>query len=258
MKIYTRTGDDGTTGLIGNERVPKNHYRIEAYGTIDELNATIGAVLANLPREAESGRGWMNQIQSDLFVLGTILATPQGAAARAVLPVERVSELEETIDRMEQSLKPLKTFILPQGIPAAALTHVARSVARRAERRIMSLSDHESIDPVIIPYVNRLADWLFVFSRWVNLQGGGTETAWINPTRGADVAESASPQADRLSTTLQKLEEEKRRRQTLFERTSTDLQKKKDAADRLFRQNVDKIQQEGGTVEKPLRDMDLD
>jgi cob(I)alamin adenosyltransferase len=258
MKIYTRTGDDGTTGLIGNVRVGKDDLRIEAYGTVDELNACLGVVLSHLPTEAESSRGWLNQIQSDLFVIGTILATPTGAAAKAVLPIERTSDLEETIDRMESELKPLKNFILPQGMPIAAFSHLARAVGRRAERRIVELQGSEPVDAAVIPYLNRLADWLFVFARWSNLKAGGTETAWINPARGADLPESAAPQADRLSTTLQKLEEQKKARQTLFERTSSELQKKKDAADKLFRQSVDRIQQDGGKVEKPVRDMDLD
>src|SRR5438105_2712329 len=120
MKIYTKTGDDGTTGLVGGSRVHKDALRIEAYGDVDELNAALGVVLAHLPRAAQAARGWLETVQSDLFIVGVLLATPASAAKKVTaLAPTRAEALEQQIDQMEQSLKPLKNFILPQGGPCA-------------------------------------------------------------------------------------------------------------------------------------------
>jgi cob(I)alamin adenosyltransferase len=255
MKIYTKTGDDGTTGLFGNARVRKDALRIEAYGEVDELNASLGVVIAHLPSLAHSARGWLDAIQSDLFILGALLATPPQAERKpAALPPQRVQALEEQIDQMEKNLKPLKNFILPQGTPCAAFLHLCRAISRRAERRVVALDSQEKVDPLILIYMNRLSDFLFVLARWVNFQEGGTETAWINPSGDSP----GQPQADRLTASLGKLEMEKERRKSLFEKTTSDLQKKKAEAEKLFKQNVDQINKEGGKVEKPVREIDLD
>jgi cob(I)alamin adenosyltransferase len=255
MKIYTKTGDDGSTGLLGNTRVRKDAPRIEAYGEVDELNAGVGVVLAHLPGAANSARGWLDSIQNDLFVIGALLATPaQDTRKRTSLSSERTAMLEQWIDQMEKNLKPLKNFILPQGTPCAAHIHLARAISRRAERRIVTLDAQEKVEAAILIYINRLSDFLFVLARWVNHQEGGTETAWINPSgEGAGL-----PQADKLSASLSKLEQEKERRKSLFEKTSSELQKKKAEAEKSFQQSVDQIKKEGGQVEKPMRPMDLD
>src|SRR5262249_40030995 len=126
MKIYTKTGDDGSTGLFGGARVRKDSLRIETYGEIDELNAALGVVLAHLPTSAHSARGWLETTQSDLFVIGAQLATPPEAARKlASLPAGRTETLEQQIDQMEKVLPPLKNFILPQGVPCAAFLHLA-------------------------------------------------------------------------------------------------------------------------------------
>jgi cob(I)alamin adenosyltransferase len=257
MKIYTKTGDDGTTGLFGNARVRKDDARIEAYGTVDEVNAAIGVLIAHLPPGTQSARGWLDSIQSDLFTVGTLLATPPAGAAppRTSLDDDRTPFLEDTIDQMEKALKPLKNFILPQGVPAAAFAQVSRAISRRAERRTVALAAIEPVDPKVLIYLNRLSDWLFVLARWINAQAGGTETAWI-PAKGS--AAETGPQPDRLAATLQKIETDKQKRKTLFEMTSSEMQKRKETAERIFKQNVDQINKEGGKVEKPIRDLDLD
>jgi cob(I)alamin adenosyltransferase len=254
MKIYTKTGDDGTTGLLGNARVRKDDVRIEAYGQVDEVNAALGVVLAYLPTAANAARGWLDAIQSDLFVIGAALATPSNSARPPIqLPPQRTDTLEQQIDQMEKNLKPLKNFILPQGTPCTAYVHLARAISRRAERRVVALSAQDKVDPAIGIYLNRLSDYLFVLARWVNHQEGGTETAWIHPA-----GDTAGPQVDRLSASLGKLEMQKERRKSLFEKTTSDIQKKKADADKLFQQNIDQINKDGGKVEKPVREIDLD
>jgi cob(I)alamin adenosyltransferase len=251
MKIYTKTGDDGTTGLLGSARVRKNDPRIAAVGDIDEVNAALGVVLAHLPA-GNAARGWLDLIQADLFSIGAITATPADNPRRhATLPAARVEALEQQIDQMEKTLKPLTAFILPQGTAAAAFLHLARAIARRAERQVVTLDSQSKLDPVIVTYLNRLSDFLFVLARWVNHQAGGSETTWINPT-------GQGPHTDRMAASLGKLEMEKERRKSLFEKTTSELQKKKEEAEKLFRQNVDQINQQGGTVEKPVREIDLD
>jgi len=260
MKIYTKTGDDGNTGLLGNVRVPKDSRRIEAYGAVDETNAALGIVLAHLPSAAQAAQAWLNAIQSDLLVIGTILATPPSdPKKRADLPSHRAQALEEHIDQMETDLKPLTQFILPQGTKGSAFAHLTRAISRRAERRVVALSHDERVDKAVIVYLNRLSDFLFVLARWINAHEGGPETVWsYSDTEGAKISSEAARPADRLSASLKKLEADKESRKTLFEKASTQMQKKKEIADKLFRQNVDQINKDGGKVEKPLRDLDLD
>lgn len=178
MRIYTRTGDDGTTGLIGGHRVSKDNPRVEAYGSVDELNAHIGLALAYL-HSHEAFRDILQSVQNTLFVIGSELATP----ASRKPPVQPVSEahirqLEHWIDELENSLPALRHFILPGGsVPAAAL-HVARTVCRRAERRVVTLFHSEPGNEHIITYLNRLADLLFVMARAANASEGVQDVIW--------------------------------------------------------------------------------
>lgn len=184
-KIYTRTGDDGSTGLGTGERVPKHDLRVEAYGTVDEANAAIGLArlhLAALPElDAILGR-----IQNDLFDLGADLCTPEreGAPPPAYEPLRiipsQVDRLEADIDRLNADLSPLRSFVLPGGEPSAAYLHLARTITRRAERQMVELSQTpgEVVSRPAIQYVNRLSDLLFVASRYVNAQGCG-DVLWV-------------------------------------------------------------------------------
>ncbi len=171
-KIYTRTGDDGTTGLGSGARVPKDHSRVEAYGTVDELNSVLGVVLA-LPLP-EDLRNALAPIQHELFDLGGELCIP----GRRVVEEYYVVRLEQVLDAFNAKLPPLKEFVLPGGSQAAALMHLARTVCRRAERRVISLSRAESINPVSLKYLNRLSDLLFVAARYVNTQARIEEVLW--------------------------------------------------------------------------------
>lgn len=178
MKIYTRTGDGGETSLLGGKRVPKDALRIEAYGTIDELNAHLG-VVRTLDPDRTLNR-LLTLLQARLFVLGADLATPTEEDS---IRIERISardaeELEKFIDDLEQSLSPLKTFILPTGVPVAAQLHVARTVCRRAERVVAALGKVETIGNHPLVFVNRLSDLLFVMARYANHVAGRAETAW--------------------------------------------------------------------------------
>ena len=178
MKIYTRTGDDGTTGLLGPGRVFKHEPRVEAYGAVDELNATLGvarALDAAKWLDAELGT-----IQSRLFNLGAELATVE---PEALAKLERIADpdvmaLESWIDGREMDLPPLRRFVLPGGTPLAAELHRARTVCRRAERRVVALARHEPIEPRLLHYLNRLGDLLFVLARWCNRRAEGQETEW--------------------------------------------------------------------------------
>jgi len=183
VKIYTRTGDDGTTGLLGSGRVAKNSPRVEAYGSVDELNANLGAA-----RALDTGR-WLDPelgvIQSRLFHLGGELAAldPERIKSLPRITDNDVTGLEQTIDRLESELPALTSFILPGGSPLAAELHRARTVCRRAERRVMALHQHEPIEPRLLIYLNRLADLLFVMARWCNRRAGVAETTWSRGTR---------------------------------------------------------------------------
>jgi cob(I)alamin adenosyltransferase len=177
MKIYTKTGDAGETGLFGGKRVSKDDLRIEAYGTTDELNAFIGQLIAQM--KDEDVVGLLLQIQNDIFVMGSMLSMPSDQNFEIPTITEsQVSVLERAIDKMESSLEPLRNFILPSGHLSISSCHVCRTVARRAERRVVSLEDVEVIDPVIKKYLNRLSDYFFVLSRYVAHSLGVQETIW--------------------------------------------------------------------------------
>lgn len=188
MKIYTRAGDAGETGLFGGARVAKDDARVEAYGTVDELNCALGVVRAALPATSPAVASPLDallaRVQSELFDLGAELATPPARletklGARVPLATEqRTAALEQEIDRMEAKLAPLKTFILPGGTPAAAALHVARAVCRRAERRAVALSHVDMVRPEALRYLNRLSDLLFVLARYANHQAGWPDTPW--------------------------------------------------------------------------------
>jgi cob(I)alamin adenosyltransferase len=187
-RIYTRTGDDGTTALATGERRPKHDLRIEAYGTVDEANAAIGLARAHLGAEhREEHRGldaMLSRIQNDLFDLGADLATPPGRErqGREALRIvaSQVEAIERAIDALNADLEPLRSFVLPGGSLASASLHVARTVARRAERLMVALAraEPEGVGPEAIQYMNRLSDFLFVASRWVN-DCGRTDVLWV-------------------------------------------------------------------------------
>lgn len=174
MKIYTRTGDDGSTGLYSGERVAKTHPRIEACGALDELNSHLGVARASDPAEPVGTD--LRRVQNELFSLGAALGSR--AAAPAVLPDS--TWLEERIDAMTAALAPLKNFLLPGGTRAAAQIHVARSVCRRAERRLISLGETEPVPPEAVVYLNRLSDFLFTLARFENHLRGVCEPIWKN------------------------------------------------------------------------------
>ena len=171
-KIYTRTGDDGSTGLGDGTRVPKDHVRVEAFGTVDELNSILGLLLCE-PFDNDL-RTALTRIQHTLFDLGGELCIP----GRSVLNAAQVTELEDLLDRLNADLAPLKEFILPGGTRGAALCHMARSVCRRAERRVYSLSCREPVSPVSLKYLNRLSDLLFVMARALNRASDTPDVLW--------------------------------------------------------------------------------
>lgn len=191
-RIYTKTGDGGTTGLIGGKRVSKDALRIEAYGAIDELNAVLGVACAHpLP---ERVRGILRGIQDDLFSVGANLALPAGTEHSSFhvpyIVEDQITRLEREIDGCQETLQPLKRFILPGGSVPGALLHLARTVARRAERRCVTLARAEEADPRIIRYLNRLSDLCFVLARYVNQQGSQPED---HPTFGKEDPGAPSP-----------------------------------------------------------------
>lgn len=177
FRIYTRTGDRGETGLFGGKRVSKDDIRIEAYGTVDELNAHIGMVADRI-----GGQGpvpFLRQIQSDLFTLGSHLAKdPERDLPLPVLPTGRISEMEAMMDGWDMDLPPLTNFILPGGHPNVSVIHLARCVCRRAERRVISLDHAEAVDQEIIKYLNRLSDFLFMMAREIAHREGVAEIIW--------------------------------------------------------------------------------
>lgn len=178
MKIYTKTGDAGETSLFGGGRVSKHHLRVEAYGTIDEVNSLLG--LARAAGPSQQGDLWLEKVQNQLFHLGSDLATPLDAKTDWITRVteQDIAWLESTIDRMSDALAPLHNFILPGGAQVAAHLHVARAVCRRAERLITALGESEDISEHVIPYVNRLSDWLFTLARYENMKAGESESKW--------------------------------------------------------------------------------
>jgi cob(I)alamin adenosyltransferase len=178
MKIYTKTGDDGTTGLLGAARVSKSDARIDCYGNIDELNAAIGwaAIAGDAPLAQ-----LLRAVQSQLFAIGSLLAVPDGAAPPASLPVVDegwITQLESQIDAATVALPPLRNFVLPGGTEAAARLHVARTICRRAERRLVEFAASHEVPKVILVYLNRLSDWLFVQARAANQRAGVTDVLW--------------------------------------------------------------------------------
>jgi cob(I)alamin adenosyltransferase len=181
MKIYTKTGDAGATGLFGGGRVPKDDTRVEAYGDVDELNAVLGMArsVEMMPRIDEV----LLPIQRDLFAIGALLATPNrekmaAHLAKARIDDGRITELEQAIDDAEAELEPLAAFILPGGTPKAAALHVARTVCRRAERRVVRLQHEVELPPVTVIYLNRLSDLLFTLARLANRRAGAGEVTW--------------------------------------------------------------------------------
>jgi len=176
MKIYTRGGDQGETSLLGGGRVRKNHERIEAYGTIDELNSFLGVARAAWPQGLIDEE--LARIQHDLFEIGAHLAANPGDSRFAGVSPERISAIEGAIDAMEQQLAPLTNFILPGGSQAAASLHIVRTICRRAERLIVAL--HDSTEAMIstLTYMNRLSDYLFVAARYANHSLGVTDVEW--------------------------------------------------------------------------------
>ncbi len=172
-RIYTRTGDDGTTGLGDGQRVRKDHARVEAYGTVDEANSAIGVVLAVAGLPAEVAR-CLTAIQHDLFDLGGELCIPGTQAIKA----DRIAQLEAVLDKFNEPLPALKDFILPGGGPAAAACHLARTIVRRAERRVWSLAEMDQVNIEAPQYLNRLSDLLFVIARVLARHESGTEILW--------------------------------------------------------------------------------
>ncbi len=177
-RVYTRTGDDGTTGLGIRVRVRKDSARVEAYGAVDELNSAVGvAVAAGVsPRVG----GCLGRIQQELFHLGSDLCVPAGGDAPPVPRIEarHIDALEKTIDALQEELAPLANFVLPGGCPAAAALHLARTICRRAERRLVTLVAMETVGAPALTYVNRLSDALFVMARYENQMGGGADVLW--------------------------------------------------------------------------------
>ncbi|HVX41784.1 MAG TPA: cob(I)yrinic acid a,c-diamide adenosyltransferase [Gemmatimonadaceae bacterium] len=181
MKIYTKTGDAGDTGLFGGGRVPKSHPRVEAYGNVDELNAVLGMVRAvePMPRVDEI----LVPVQRDLFAIGALLATPDldkmlKHLEKARIDESRITELEHAIDDGDAELEPLRSFIVPGGTPKAAALHVARTVCRRAERSVVALASETEIPALAVIYLNRLSDLLFTLARVANHRGGAGEVTW--------------------------------------------------------------------------------
>lgn len=184
MKIYTRTGDEGDTALFGGGRVAKHHVRVEACGTVDELNGVVGWCASQVTDAAIRRR--LETLQHDLFSIGSELATPPAREGRArpdtpPLPEARVGEMEQWIDEADAELDELRAFILPGGAPGAAALHVARTVCRRAERAVVRLAEAERLDGVVIAYLNRLSDLLFTFARLENHRVGAGDLEWRKP-----------------------------------------------------------------------------
>lgn len=179
MKIYTKTGDKGTTSLFGGKRVSKKDIQIEAYGTVDELNAFIGLLIAQI--EDKAVQNTLKTTQSTLFDIGSHLAS-DGTADKFLpeIPIESYTMLEKEMDRYEQELPALKSFILPGGNETISLAHICRTICRRAERRVVSLADEMTVNTAIVIYLNRLSDYFFVLARKIAAMDGIDEVKW-NP-----------------------------------------------------------------------------
>jgi len=179
-RIYTRTGDDGTTGLVDGSRLPKHAARMEAIGAVDEANSAIGLAVCALGDTPHAAA--LTRIQNDMFDLGADLATPgddfaPGEMTLRIVPVQ-AEWLEAQIDALNDALEPLRSFILPGGTEAAARVHIARATARRAERAATALAEHEPVNPAALAYINRLSDYLFVLARAINAANGG-DVLWV-------------------------------------------------------------------------------
>jgi len=178
-KVYTKTGDSGETGLIGGQRIPKNHIRVEAYGTIDEANALLGVILARL--EDYTFQKQLEEIQGMLFEIGALLADPTARHAR---PDDGdVAQLEMLIDELMGKMEEQRSFILPGGTDLAATIHLARTVVRRAERRVITVTQHEDVPAVIVRYLNRLSDYLHTLARYINHKHSIPDKPWKSLTQ---------------------------------------------------------------------------
>jgi cob(I)alamin adenosyltransferase len=177
-KIYTRTGDEGYTSLVGGKRVSKTNSRIEAYGTVDELNAFIAGLLDTV--DDLEDRKFLLRIQNNLFTLGAYLATESEARSCPIAP-EEIEVLEKEMDLIDELVPPLKAFVLPGGCPSNSRAHVCRTVCRRAERGIYRIAEQEEIDTVVLKYVNRLSDYFFLFARKQNFIHNISEITWNKP-----------------------------------------------------------------------------
>ncbi len=178
MKIYTKTGDTGSTSLFGGKRVLKSDLRIDTYGTVDELNSYIGLLR---DQQVNAGRkNFLVEIQDRLFTIGSILATePGNTKVKVPTLVEKdVEMLEEEMDSMDASLPPMRSFVLPGGHPSVSICHITRTVCRRAERLVIALDTVEKVEPLVIKYLNRLSDYLFMLSRKITAELGAEETPW--------------------------------------------------------------------------------
>lgn len=180
MRIYTRTGDRGETGLIGGQRVPKDDPRVCAYGTVDELNAVLGVAKCHL-NDSEL-IALVEQFQNELFDIGAELASPPERAGQfSAIEESHITALEQAIDKFEEELPPLHQFILPGGTPGSAYLHLARTVCRRAEREVVHLSQCSTVNAILIRYLNRLSDLLFVMARIANHRAGVPDVVWGEP-----------------------------------------------------------------------------
>jgi len=182
MRIYTRTGDEGTTGLFGGERVPKSHLRLAAYGTLDELNSLLGVLALHLPEGVRASDN-LKAVQHDLFALGATLATPASCTnlldRRMTKGTWPIPAMEADIDRLTALAPPLTTFVLPGGCQASAHAHWARTVCRRAERETVALAAAEPVPSDVLVYLNRLSDWLFALARAANAVEGVADITWV-------------------------------------------------------------------------------
>jgi len=179
--VYTRTGDKGTTGLIGGTRVSKTDVRLEAYGTVDEFNSQLGVLVTYLNDECD--RAFVLAIQHKLFSVGSYLATDQEVTSLrdvSLISKAHIEEVEKEIDRLDEQLPPLRAFVIPGGGRAAALCHVCRAVCRRTERRMSAAAEHYFVSPEVMTFINRISDYLFILSRKLNVQDNIEEIFWDN------------------------------------------------------------------------------
>lgn len=184
FKIYTKTGDQGETGLFGGKRLPKNHIRIESYGTLDELNAHIGMLRDLAPQDQQ--KSLLKEIQDRLFTIGSNLASdPSKNMITPDVEESDIQLLEQAMDQMDKNLPPLKNFILPGGHPTVSACHIARTVCRRAERSVVALHHNETVEIIIIQYLNRLSDYLFVLGRQLSLDLHAEEIPWAPRSKDA-------------------------------------------------------------------------